>query len=38
MIGNMLTLLWKEFVAVIRKGRKQYEVDWMEEYKTLLTV
>lgn len=38
MIGNMLTLLWKEFVAVIGKGIKQYEIDWREEYKTLLTV
>lgn len=29
---------WKEFVAVIRKERKQYEINWREEYKTLLTV
>lgn len=29
---------WKEFMAVIRKARKQYEIKWREEYKTLLTV
>ena len=29
---------WKELMAEVRKARKQYEIDWREEYKTLLTV
>ena len=29
---------WKEFMKDVHKARKQYEIDWREEYKTLLTV
>ena len=29
---------WKEFMNEMHKARKQYEIDWREEYKTLLTV
>ena len=29
---------WKELMAEVRKARKQYEIEWLEEYKTLLTV
>lgn len=29
---------WKEFMKDVQKVRKQYEIDWREEYKTLLTV
>ena len=29
---------WKEFMKEVHKARKQYEIDWREEYKTLLTV
>ena len=29
---------WKEFMTEVHKARKKYEVEWMEEYKTLLTV
>lgn len=29
---------WKELMEEVRKARKQYEIEWREEYKTLLTV
>ena len=29
---------WKEFMNEVHKARKQYEIGWREEYKTLLTV
>ena len=29
---------WKEFMKDVHKARKQYEIDWREEYKTLLTI
>ena len=29
---------WKEFMNEAHKARKQYEIGWREEYKTLLTV
>ena len=29
---------WKEFMKQVHKERKKYEIDWREEYKTLLTV
>lgn len=29
---------WKEFMTEIYKTRKQYEINWRAEYKTLLTV
>ena len=29
---------WKEFMKDVHKTKKQYEVYWREEYKTLLTV
>ena len=29
---------WKEFMKDVHKARKQYEINWREEYKTLLTV
>ena len=30
--------LWREELLKLHKARKQYEIDWREEYKTLLTV
>ena len=29
---------WKEFMKDVHKARKEYEIGWREEYKTLLTV
>ena len=29
---------WKEFMTEVHKARKKYEIEWREEYKTLLTV